>query len=126
MPFIHRRNEILCSRRIEPAHCLHNNAVSFFFRLNQKNNSPCFNCDSELLCPIINIYQKKIVKKKILQKIILIHPFMVSHDQISNLTYTQPADHLYVIPNSMDHQNIFQFIHMVQDWKKCCLLLNRL
>lgn len=68
----------------------------------------CFNM--KLLRSVVNIHQKKIIKKKILDKAVFVKTLLVRNDQILDLEGCKLAYHISILIISVGYQDIFQLI----------------
>ena len=64
----------------------------------------------ELLRTIVNVHQKKIIQKEVLDKVILVESLLVCHQQILDLESGHLADHIDVIGLALHQYNIFQLV----------------
>ena len=74
----------------------------------------CFNM--KLLRSVVNIHQKKIIKKKILDKAVFVKTLLVRNDQILDLEGCKLAYHISILIITVSNQNIFQLI-IITDFK---------
>ena len=85
--------------------------------LNYKNNTSYICVNMKLLCSVIYINQKQIIKKKILDKVILIKSFLVCYKQILNLECGNLAYHIRVISLTLCQKDMLQLI-VIKHFKK--------
>ena len=71
----------------------------------------------KLLCPVIDINQKQIVKQQILDKVVLVKALLVCHQEALDLEGSHLADHVYVVRAAARDQDIFQLC-IVHNFKK--------
>ena len=64
----------------------------------------------KLLGTVIDIHKEQVVKKKILDKAVLIKTFFIGNYQVLDLERRQLAYHIGILIVSMGYQNIFQLI----------------
>ena len=64
----------------------------------------------KFLSSVVDINQKEIVKKKILDKVILVKSLLVGDKKILNLECCDLAYHVCVISLALCHKNVFQLI----------------
>ena len=64
----------------------------------------------QLLRPLINIDQQKIIKQQILHEAVLVIMLLERSDKTLNLICRHPAYKQGIIRDTIDHQNIFQLV----------------
>ena len=62
----------------------------------------------QFLGAAVNIDQKKIIKKKILDKIIFVETFLVGYDEVLDLECDHLTYHIYVFTRTAGYKNIFR------------------
>ena len=62
----------------------------------------------KFLCSCIHINSKKIIKKKILDKVIFIESLLICYKQILYLKCSKLSNHIYIITCSSCHDYIFK------------------
>ena len=63
--------------------------------------------DMELFRPVVNVHQKEVVQKEVLDKVVLIEPFFICHQKVLDLEYDQFSDHVYIVARALCQQYIF-------------------
>ena len=71
----------------------------------------------QFLCPVINIHQKHIVKKEILEKVITVIPLLIGNNQMLKLADRNPADHIGILAATLGIQNK-KHLFIIQNLKK--------
>ena len=123
MFFINCGYEILRSRRIQTFQCFLYQNVSFILRFDYKYNPLNFCRNLHLLCLIIDIDQKQVIQKQILNEPVLIHPFFVCIKKIPKLACSHAPRQFHTICISLQHQYISRITvlidaehsHLIQD-----------
>ena len=62
----------------------------------------------QFFCTVVNIYQKKIVKQKIFDKVILVKPLLVCDKQV--LERRELSDHIYIVVPSVCEKDVFKLV----------------
>ena len=60
----------------------------------------------QLLCAVVNVYQQKIIKKQVLDEVILVETLLVSHQKILDLERCQLSYHVNIIAAALGKQDI--------------------
>ena len=64
----------------------------------------------ELLRPVVNIHKKKIVKKQVFNKVILIKPLFICHQQILDLECRKLSYHVHIIAAALCKQDVLKLV----------------
>ena len=99
-----------------PPHKLQNIAVPALGRLHNQHGPGGVYLNMQLLGPAVDIHQKQIVQKQILDKIVLVQPLLVCRQQHLHLECGHLADGIHIFPGAPGHQNILQLL--IKDLKK--------
>ena len=91
-------------------HALYRAVIFLLVQLQDHNYTTdiCFNM--KLLRSVVNIHQKKIIKKKILDKAVFVKTLLIRNDQILDLEGCKLAYHISILIISVGYQDIFQLI----------------
>ena len=71
----------------------------------------------QFLGAVVDIHQQQIVQQQILDKVVLIKPLFISHQQVLNLKRRQFSNHIYVVAAALGQQNVLQLM-FVKHFKK--------
>ena len=107
---INSSNKVLALAAKETLHALHNAVILLLLKF-QDHNCTAYVCiDVQFLGAVVNIYEEQVIKKKVLDKAVLVKSLLIGNDQILDLECCQFADHICVFIVSMSNQNVFQLI----------------
>ena len=107
---INSSNKVLALAAEETLHALHGTVILLLLKF-QNHNCTAYICnDVQFLGAVVNIYEEQVIKKKVLDKAVLVKSFLICNDQILDLERCQFTDHIGVLIVSMSDQNIFQLL----------------
>ena len=114
--FIDRCDKVFALAAKETLHTLHGTVIFFLLQFQNHNNTANICINMKFLRTIINIYQKKVIKKEILDKAVFVKSFFICNDQILDLKCCKLANHISVFIVTMCHKYIFQLV-VITDFK---------
>ena len=113
---IYCSNVIACMTGEHSPKKFHNDSVLLQISFHQKNRPRYRRLYMKLLRPVINIYQKQVVKQQILEEIIPVKSLFVCNNKILQLTHCYLAYHIDIFTGPFCDQDIqkFSLVHDLQ------------
>ena len=91
--------------------------------LNNKYHTPYFRRNMKFLRAVVNIYQKQIIKKQVLDKVIFVKPLFICGQKAAQLKCRHLSNHVHIIIGSFCQQDVFQLV-LVKYFKKLIAMNN--
>ena len=110
---IDRGDKILRSRCEQALYGFLRADVFFHLRFYHENNAAHVGVDAQLFRTVIDIHQKEVVKKKILDKVVFVQTLFVCNDEVLNLAYCNFSDHVSVIAAAFGDQNVLYVLVVI-------------
>ena len=107
---IYCSNEIFALAAEKALNAFHCTVILLLLKFKDHNYTTDIRIDMKFLRTVININQKQVIKKKILDKAVFVESFFIRYNEVLNLECNKFADHVSILIIPMRNQHIFQLI----------------
>ena len=107
---IHSRDKVLGLCRKQASYGLQGVGILLIFRFNEEHHALYVCLDMELFGPVVNIHQEQVIQQKVFNKVVLIKPLFIGHQQILDLERRQLSHHVNIVAASLCKEDVFQLV----------------
>ena len=107
---IYCSNEIFALTAEKALNAFHCTVILLLLKFKNHNYTTDIRIDMKFLRTVINLNQKQVIKKKILDKAVFVESFFIGYNEVLNLECSKFANHVSILIISMRNQHTFQLI----------------